>query len=381
MGSQMTIPVPVSLLPPACARFLRMALLGLATALAAPARAQAPAPAPPSFSAVLLDLPAASFGSFVGSRVWGISDDLLVGEVRSDAGLPRAVAWNRAGMATLLNTALSFEASALAVSGTRIAGYESAPSSSSETNAVHWATPAQALPGIIGTSGGTTQARALAGAFVAGSSDAGAFIYDTTAVGTLTSHGGPGAVAHGVSIGGVAVGQSADFRPAVFGNGPDLTIPALGTFTGSAYAILGNHVVGSYDDPDDFTQKAFITGLLPGDTLHTLGNGVAFALNASGWIVGADFDAGVASFYQLGGAALDLNNLVSGLDGFTLTQARGIDADGSIVAFGIKGDVERAFLLTVTTPVPEPSAALLALSGLAVLGLRRRRLAAAARGR
>lgn len=348
------------------------------------------AQAAPTYTAQMLALP----DGMAGSRAWGLSNGVVVGEVRgaSAADGPRAVAWAANGTPTLLPGAGAFESAALAISGSTIVGYRATVPTSTEFDALRWSGPADGTPAALGpVADGGARSNAAAGSWVAGITDQGAFVYNAVS-GTFASVGGAGSVAYGVRADGVAVGQGTDFAPAVFG-GPqagalDLLSSHGGLETGTAFAILGEQVIGSYDDPDSFAQKAFLTVLGSGAT-STLFDGSAFGLNAAGEVVGADFDAGLAMLFS-GGVAYDLNTLVTGgLSGFTLTQARAIDDQGRIVAFGSDLDGnERAFLLSLGTggggddggggggggggqTVPLPGT--LALAGLGLLVLRRAR--------
>ena len=86
----------------------------------------------------------------------------------------------------------------------------------------------------------------------------------------------------------------------------------------------------------------------------------AFGINNSGEIVGSSFFTNILSacywgpapryapaqgrlFYR---APVDLNRKAAVPDGFTLTKAVRINNKGQILCFGLKGNEERAFLLT-----------------------------------
>jgi probable HAF family extracellular repeat protein len=143
-------------------------------------------------------------------------------------------------------------------------------------------------------------------------------------LGTL---GGASAFAVGINAGGSVVGNSA-------------------TATGANYAFLYTDGGGMID-----------LGTLPGNT----GSGAA-GINALGVIVGGVSNAaGVqrAFVYRPGAGMADLNDLIGPGTGWTLIDARGINDAGQIVGTGVlaSGSGFRAYLLT---PVPEPSALLLA---------------------
>lgn len=325
--------------------------------------------AAPVYQATMLALPA----GMEASRVWGIHQGVIVGETSNNTNFtPKATAWLSPSSATLLQ-ANPFDSSAYAVSGGRIVGYQAALSLATDFDALRWANSG-AQPGSIGSASGASTARAAAGNYTSGAQMAGAFIHDGI---TLTTLGAAGSIAYGVTAAGVAVGQDAMGAAVVFNGVRAGTLSASGT----AWAILGDQVVGSYDDQGE--QHAFLKTL--GGELIDLFKGAAFALNESGTVVGADFDLGLAMLFDNTGV-YNLNSLVTdGLDGYTLTQARGIDSDGTVIAFGTRGDFERAFVLRlgsgvpapdpnpVPKPIPAPGTLLLALLALAALSVGTRR--------
>lgn len=365
-------------LPPAPARWLavRRADLAAAAALLMLGTAQAA----PTYSATMLALPQGA----TGSRGFGVSDGVVVGQVTAADGTPRAVIWADPATPQML-AAGALESTALAISGGVVAGVRSMAADPSAQDALRWGS-AVAAPDVLGAAGGVS-ARATSGRYTAGSLGGGAFVHDAFSA-TMMSFDQPGAVAHGVNSEGIAVGQNAERLPAVFNGTMAGFIDVLGergNAEGAAYGVLGDLVVGSFDDPASGAQRAFLMQL--GTSAGTqLFNGAAFALNAQGEIVGADFEAGRAMLY-VGGVAYDLNQLVGAdaLAGFTLTQARAIDAQGRIVAFGVDAaGRERSFLLARSdgepppppppppNPVPEPGSAALLLAALATLRLMRR---------
>lgn len=336
----------------------------------------------PTYSATILALPEQTSGS----RAFGLSGGVVVGQVTGADGLPRAVVWADPATPQFLSAG-AFESTALAIAGSRMAGSRADASDPAAQQALRWAN-AGATAETIGSAGGHVGARAVAGMFTAGSGTTGAFVHDAF-TNTVASFDAPGAVAHGVTAAGVAVGQDAAGLPVVFNGAKAGFIDVLGSAgdaEGSAFAVLDDIVVGSFDDPDTGDQRAFRMKL-GSSSGTTLFNGAAFALNALGDVVGADFDLGVAMLYS-GSTAYDLNSLVgSGLGGFTLTQARAIDEQGRIVAFGVDAlGQERSFLLSPgdggppppppppppPNPMPEPGTALLLLAALAALRQKRR---------
>lgn len=356
-------------LPIFCARRSAAACAAALLLLAAPG-----AYAEPVYNASLLALPGASSGS----RAFGLSGGVVVGQVTGSDGLPHAVMWADPATPQLVNAG-PYESSALAIAGGTVVGVRAAAARPAEFEAL---SVAGGTPTVLGAVGGGAAARAAAAQFVAGSQDRGAFVYDSLSA-AMTLFDAPGAVAHGVSASGVAVGQNAAGLPVAF-NGGALAgfidvLGAAGDATGAAQAVLGDQVVGFFDDPETFGQVAFLAqlGQAGGKRLFA---GSAFGLNAAGDVVGADFDAGLAMLYR-GGTAYDLNQLVgSGLGGYKLTQARAIDEQGRIVAFGVDAQGnERAFLLSPAqdpdpeppNPAPAPASLLLVATALSLLRLRR----------
>jgi hypothetical protein len=338
----------------------------------------------PLFQATMLALP----GGMDSARGWAIHDGVVVGQTSSSGGgAVRATVWQTPGQAQFLDSKPSpFDSAAYAISANGIAGYQGSAFDATSYEALRWANAAAAAA-LLGSAGGGATAYATAGAFTAGSLDAGAFLFNGS---TLAMLGGAGSVAYGVSANGLAVGVD-EFGAAVVFDGTGGALRTLAA-SGSARAILDDLVIGSFDDAN-FAQRAFLSKT-DGSGFTELFNGVAYGLNASGLVVGADFDAnngfGLAMLYD-GSAAADLNTLIlgSGLDGFTLTQARGIDEHGNIVAFGVRGDEERAFLLRISTSdpggptdpggpgngtVPEPASAALVLLALAAMMTLKRRV-------
>lgn len=115
--------------------------------------------------------------------------------------------------------------------------------------------------------------------------------------------------------------------------------------------------------------------------LGTLGGTEASArgVNNSGEIVGVSYlpNYWENAFYAVGTTMYNLNDLVTNLDGWTLTSANGINDLGQIVGYGSINGENHAFLLTPTA-IPEPStyAIIAGLVMFAVVALRRKRVAA-----
>jgi probable HAF family extracellular repeat protein/autotransporter-associated beta strand protein len=113
-------------------------------------------------------------------------------------------------------------------------------------------------------------------------------------------------------------------------------------------------------------------------TWASLGSFAPSALNDAGEAVGATTGGGFgptdAVIYE-SGTLTDLNALIDPSSGWTLEQATAINDNGQVAGWGLNSSGQQdAFLLTPTTPTPEPSTAALltaAVVGLVGFGLRR----------
>ncbi len=146
----------------------------------------------------------------------------------------------------------------------------------------------------------------------------------------------------------------------IYSNGTVQDLGTLGGMSSAGYAINATgEVTGASGVPGDNTSDAF---LYSNGTMTDLGSlgGVTtygYAINAGGEVVGvSDTAAGPAhAFVYSNGAMKDLNSLISNSDLalYTLTDARGINDSGQIVANGIVNAIvqtvtENALLLTPT---------------------------------
>ena len=209
-----------------------------------------------------------------------------------------------------------------------------------------------------------------------------------TNLGTL---GGTTSVGNAINASGQVVGSSETaagdtraFRTAA--NGlitPGIGLGTLGGTFSQANGINDSGQVVGFAETAGGQFRAFRTtaggDINAASDLGTLGglNSQAFAINALGQVVGSsETAAGESRAFLFDASGLfDLNTrLASSATGLILTEARGINDLGQIVAFGRDS---RGFTRSVLlTAVPEPGSVTLAASGVLALlgyGWRRRR--------
>ena len=126
----------------------------------------------------------------------------------------------------------------------------------------------------------------------------------------------------------------------------------------------------------DTTRHAFIwdetNGMVDMGTLRSDDSGESFAanINEAGTIVGnSEFDESGDShaFIYENGVMTDLNSLIDPDSGWVLMYATDINDLSVIVGTGLYNGEQKGFILTATTPIPEPGSCLLLVMGLAEL--------------
>jgi probable HAF family extracellular repeat protein len=186
----------------------------------------------------------------------------------------------------------------------------------------------------------------------------------TTDLGTLP--GGNSAGARAINNQGKIVGLShvgSNVFHAFLSDGT--TMQDLGTLGGTfsiAYAINDNDEVVGYSHEADGTSHAFLykDGVMLNLDPGGLGISMANSINNSGQIVGSYAGGEQRNFLYENGVMFDLNTLISQESGWILDSALGINDAGQIVGVGTHNGNTRGYLLT---PVPEPGAFALGLTG------------------
>lgn len=202
-----------------------------------------------------------------------------------------------------------------------------------------------------------------------------------SAITLLTPSVGFNAAALAVNDHDVAVGWSAAYGVGVVGsiwqNGKSTTLASLGFGATRAHDINNSGlIVGESLGARGFNtavvwengQIRQLQGLTNGDTL-------ANALNEKGQIVGSSYtqnDGGHAVLWE-NGEVIDLNLFLTAADleaGWALVNAFDINESGWVVgeAYNRKTGLSSAFVMSSVSAVPEPSAALSLVAGLAMIG-------------
>lgn len=209
-----------------------------------------------------------------------------------------------------------------------------------------------------------------------------AFLYSSGHMQDLGTFGGNFSDAAGINNAGQIAGSSTlagdrETHAFTYANGvmTDLgTLGGRGSFSTGINAS-GEVVGSSLVDPflGNFFAFIYANGVMT--NLGTLGGtGIAsdaLGINDLGQVVGRSYtDSSERGFLYTGGAMLDLNALVDPTLGWTIFEARGINNDGQIAAYGYKEGVGyRAVRLDPVSNIPEPGSFALLLTGVGLLGL------------
>jgi probable HAF family extracellular repeat protein len=134
-----------------------------------------------------------------------------------------------------------------------------------------------------------------------------------------------------------------------------LTQPASKGVTAAAYAINNTgQVVGTNGKQAFLWQAGKLTWLSEASVRFS----VAYAINDQGHVVGqADVslrDESLRAVLWEKGRMINLNTRIEAASGWTLLEARGINARGQICGTGLIAGKRHAFLLTPISPTPPP---------------------------
>ncbi|SHH42666.1 PEP-CTERM sorting domain-containing protein [Massilia sp. CF038] len=200
----------------------------------------------------------------------------------------------------------------------------------------------------------------------------------------LGSLGGNDTWANGINNAGHAVGISAldDSSPWLshafyYADGVMTDLGTMGDASLSEATAINDHdqIAGFGWVQGSHHAFLFQDGVM--QDLGTLGGRRSFAydINNAGQVVGNANDPNDDYYYAYlyeHGVMTNLNTLIDPHSGWTLYDAHGINDSGQIAAYGCRDDEHCAALLLDLAPVPEPAAWVLMLTGLGLIGLRRR---------
>lgn len=230
---------------------------------------------------------------------------------------------------------------------------------------------------VVGGSSNTS----TSGAAVCWSGDPATPVVLSTEVGVAFS------VAHGINASGQMVGVNQDSGRAYSWSSPTnvsvLSPLHEGDVNVAAHGInASGQIVGISDDGSTIRAVRWENASVAPIDLCTISTAYssASAINASGQVVGSvELESGASGFLYSDGAMTDINTLLTGAEGWTITNAVGINDLGWIAATAWDGSASYAVLLTPEgTAIPEPStyAALLGVGVLGWAAWKRRRRAA-----
>ncbi|MFO0909973.1 MAG: PEP-CTERM sorting domain-containing protein [Isosphaeraceae bacterium] len=146
-----------------------------------------------------------------------------------------------------------------------------------------------------------------------------------------------------------------------------------GTSFGLAVNDLGRVVGYGGAAGSNFAFRSLADGTLVNlNTLPGTTSSVAYGINNLNQVVGSASDAAGFSrafLYTDAAGLVDLNSLIDRSSGWVLTSAHGINDSGQIVGNGLFQGQARAFVLTPSGVIPEPTSFLLLGLGLSALGI------------
>ena len=221
----------------------------------------------------------------------------------------------------------------------------------------------------LGTLGGTSSyafaindaAQVTGGATTFADFDYHAFRHSGGSMQDLGSLGTPltgGAEGAGIDADGTVVGWTSlpDFnvRAFVYQNGTMTTLAQThGGNYSAATAIRDGVIIGTSTLPGELDVHAarWTSGVISDlGTLPGLPSSIAYAQNGTGQIVGTSDDRTeptARAFLHVGGTMIDLNDLIAPGSGWTLQEARGINASGQVAGWGTFSGQRRAFLMNL----------------------------------
>jgi probable HAF family extracellular repeat protein len=228
----------------------------------------------------------------------------------------------------------------------RVSGW--APTADFGTAAVLFSDdPAQGVSIYYGAAYGVSPDGQMTGWFQKYAESGHAFRYANGAVQDLGTLGGVSSIGYGINRAGDVTGSSTltnnSMRAFIYSGGVMRALGTLGGPDSSGYAINAAGQVTGIADTEHGINHAFLYTDGTMRDLGTLGGPESFglAINVHGDVTGRSYvdEYSWQAFLYTDGSMYNLNSLVvSGLDGYTLYEARGINDRGQIAASGLSDD-------------------------------------------